>query len=167
MINKIMKKLTLLIAFCSLVTQAQIKNKIEGIIINAPCEIEYVRNINGQNNYTCNYTKGNILINYTVHISNLYKDINGLNEKNLKTYKRTFLKTVKENAEKVKEKTKYILLLNNKKALAIEAFMSYSDLKFKNTSVVFIHRKKSFIVNIVSNDFKKSNIEKVMKAIEF
>lgn len=161
-----MKKLTLLLSLYSLMFHGQINNKIEGISINAPCEIEYTRNINNQNNYTCNNIKGNKIINYTIHVVNLYNDLNGLNENSLKIYKKTYLKTAKENAEKLKETTKHLKLFNKIDALSITAFMDYSGIKFKNSSVMFIYRSKGFIINIASNDLKSSSVKEIIKRIK-
>ena len=161
-----MKKLTLFLSLYSLISQGQVNNKIEGITINAPCEIEYTRNINNQNNYTCNNIKGNTLINYTIHVTNLFNDMNGLNENSLKVYKKTYLKVAKENAEKLKETTKYITLFNRIDALSIIAFLDYSGIKYKNTSIMFIYRNKGYIVNLVSNDLKSSSIKEIIKRIK-
>jgi hypothetical protein len=161
-----MKKLALFLTFYSLMSQGQVNNKIEGITINAPCEIEYTRNINNQNNYTCNNIKGNTIINYTIHVSNLFNDMNGLSENSLKIYKKTYLKTAKENAEKLKETTEYIKLFDKIDALTITALLDYSGTKFKNTSVMFIYRKKSYIVNLVSNDMKNSSVKEIIKRIK-
>lgn len=162
-----MKKISILLfSFFSILTQGQINNKIEGIIVNAPCEIEYTRNINNQNNYTCNNSKGNIIINYTIHVTNLYNDMNGLDEKALNAFKETYLETVKNNAEKLEETTKYLKLYNKINALGITAFLEYSGVRFKNSSVMFVYRKKSYIVNLVSNDLENSNLKEIIKRIK-
>lgn len=121
-----------LVSFC------QINNKIEGIIVSAPCELEYTRNLGNQNNYSCVVQDENgKIINYSVTVSNLSKEMNGLNDNSLTLFKNTFLATAKKDAESNNEKAEYILLANDKKALKIKSYLTYSDQKFVNTSIVF------------------------------
>ena len=154
-----MKKFLIVLIIVPLFSIAQISNRIEGIIINSPCELEYMRNLGNQNNYSCVFEDRNSnLYNYSATVSNLYNDINGLSENELKLYKKEFLKVTKDIAESSGEKAEYIKLKNLDAVLTI-SYLEVSRLKFINLSVVFIYRKKSFTVNLTSNNLNKSIIQ--------
>ncbi|MDE0536438.1 hypothetical protein, partial [Tenacibaculum sp. L6] len=160
-----MEKIFYFIFLLTIGTSAQVKNKIEGLIIESPCELFYTRNIGDKNNYSCNYEKNGYLINYSVLVSNVYNETKAFNKQEEKQYHEAFLNEAKLNAERNKERTKYISF-NGKKALVIEAYLNYSDVKLKNTLIVFFYKKKNFIANIVSNDFEKSNLNSLLSSIK-
>ncbi len=153
-----MRKITLLGIFLPILSFAQIDNKIEGLTLDMPCELEYTRNLGNQNNYACVVQDNNEKIRqYSVTVQNLFADMNRLNEKTLQVYKDQFLQTAKENAKSNGEKTESIVLSNGQKALKIESYLTYSGHKFLNTSIVFLYKQKSFIVNLTTNDLEKPN----------
>lgn len=153
-----MKKTILLLMFTSWSINAQINSKIEGITINSPCELEYTRNLENQNNYSCPFQYGDQkLDNYSVTVSNLQSDMKGLTGNNLKVFKETFLQTIKSNSESLGETTKYIELDNGLKALTIISYLTYANQKFKNISIAFLYKQKSFIVNLTTNNLSKGS----------
>ncbi|WP_458626491.1 hypothetical protein [Winogradskyella sp. PC D3.3] len=164
-----MNKIILLLLLTSWSVNAQINSKIEGITINSPCELEYTRNLGDQNNYACVSQDNNEkILQYSVTVQNLFKDMNGLNEKTLKVFKDQFLQTAKENAESNGEKTSSIELINGGKALSIISELTYSGHKFVNTSIVFLHKQKSFIVNLTTNNLnRKNNVNDLINRIIF
>lgn len=148
----------MILALTSWSLNAQINSKIEGITINSPCELEYTRNLGDQNNYACVSQDSNEkIMQYSVTVQNLFEDMNGLNEKTLKAYKDQFFLTAKENAESNGETTKSIELINGKKALSIKSELTYSGHKFVNTSILFLYKQKSFIVNLTTNNLNRKN----------
>lgn len=160
-----MKKIFYLIFLFNIGLSAQMMNKIEGLIIESPCELFYTRNLGDKNNYSCNYEKNGTLVNYSVLVTNVYNETKVFSQQEEKKYHEAFLNEAKLNAERNREKTKYISF-NGRKALVIEAYLNYSDVKLKNTSIVFFYKKKNFIVNIVSNDFEKSNLNSLVSSIK-
>ena len=48
-----MRKIFFLGILIPILSFGQTKNKIEGIVIDTPCELEYTRNLGNQNNYSC------------------------------------------------------------------------------------------------------------------
>ncbi|WP_157209261.1 hypothetical protein [Mariniflexile maritimum] len=162
-----MKKISFVILIIPFLTFAQIDNKIEGLTINCPCELEYTRNLGNQNNYACVVQDNNEKIKqYSVTVQNLFEDMNGLNEKTLQVYKDQFLQTAKENAEMNNESTESILLSNGQKALKIKSYLTYSGHKFVNTSIVFLYKQKSFIVNLTTNDLNNSASSNLIERIK-
>ena len=153
-----MKKYFLIIILSFGAINAQIITKVEGISINSPCELEYTRNLGNQNNYSCvvQIDEGKIE-NYSVTVSNLQKDMNGLNESTLKSYKSSFFESAESNCKNAGETIKYIILSNGIKALSSISYLTYADQKFKNLSIIFLYKQKSFIVNITTNNLNKSN----------
>src|SRR5690606_35891760 len=122
--NKFINKLQRRVVIISIMlfhnfNNAQINNKIEGISFNTPCEIEYIRNIKNQNHYNCYYQdNSNYFHDYSITVSNLFNDLNGLSESGVSAYKEEFLKTIKQNS--IKEGAilaEYIELSNGTKAL--------------------------------------------------
>lgn len=152
-----MNKIIIILALTSWSINAQINSKIEGIIINSPCELEYTRNLGDQNNYACVSQDNNKIMQYSVTVQNLFEDMSGLNEKILKAYKDQFFLTVKENAKSNGETTKSIELINGQKALSVKSELTYSGQKFVNISIVFLYKQKSFIVNLTTNNLNSKN----------
>ncbi|MGE4346828.1 MAG: hypothetical protein AB7D46_05365 [Flavobacteriaceae bacterium] len=161
-----MRKFLITLAIVPLFSIAQISNKIEGITINSPCELEYMRNLDNQNNYSCAFQdRDNKIYNYSATILNLFKDTNGLSENSLREYKKEFLKTTKEIAEINGEKAEYVKLKNLDALLTI-SYLEMSGLKFINLSVVFIYKNKSFTVNLTTNNLNKNAVqEKLINSI--
>ncbi|WP_026727248.1 hypothetical protein [Flavobacterium denitrificans] len=153
-----MKKIFLIIILSFGPINAQISTKIEGVIINAPCELEYTRNIGNQNNYSCplQYDVDKI-DNYSITVSNLQTQMNGLKESSLKEFKASFLKTIEINSKAEGESIKYLKLKNGIDALSSISYLTYGTQKFKNISITFLYKQKSFIVNITTNNLKKHN----------
>jgi len=146
---------------------SQTENKIEGLKINAPCELEYTRNLGNQNNYSCVIQDNDgKVFQYSVTVQNLFEDMKGMTGKTLDVYKEQFLKTVKENSESNNESTEWITLKNGTRALKIKAYLSYSDQKFVNTSIVFLYKQKSFIVNLTTNNLNDLASRGLMERIE-
>lgn len=161
-----MKNFIFLLLTISQVGFSQISNKVEGITIDAPCEIIYTRNLNNQNNYTCNYIKGDKLINYSIQTTNLFNQLNGLDKKGKENFHKQYLSSMKRNSEKQKEKTDFIQISNGVKSLVITSFLNYSDTKLKNTSLAFIYNNKGYIINLVSSDFNLSNVDEIIKRLK-
>lgn len=81
---------------------SQVDSKIEGITINVPCELNYTRNINNQNNYSCiKQTDTGFINNYSVTVNNLYNDFAGLTVQEEKTFLEEFHKRIGQNAKEV------------------------------------------------------------------
>ena len=134
-------------------TFAQTDNKIEGIIINTPCELEYTRNIGNQNNYSCaTQDKNEKIFQYSVTVQNLFEEMKGLSGDSLKAFKEQFFKTAKENAKLNNEQSELIVLANGQKALKIKSYLTYSEHKFVNTSILLLYKQKSFVINLTTND---------------
>ena len=153
-----MNKIIIILVLTSWSINAQINSKIEGITINSPCELEYTRNLGDQNNYACVSQDNNEkIMQYSVTVQNLFEDMNGLDEKTLKAYKDQFFLSAKENAESNGEKTTSIELINGQKALSIKSELTYSGHKFENTSILFLYKQKSFIVNLTTNNLNRKN----------
>ena len=152
-----MKKIFLLGILLPFMVFSQTENKIEGLTIDTPCELEYTRNLGNQNNYSCviqdNAEK---IFQYSVTVQNLFEEMNGLNGNTLKVFKDQFFQTAIENAQSNGEKTEKIVLSNGQEALKIESYLTYADQKFVNTSILFLNKQKSFIVNLTTNELKKS-----------
>jgi len=157
-----MKKIILLGILLPFIAIAQTDNKIEGLTINAPCELEYTRNLGNQNNYSCVIQNNNDKIfQYSVTVQNLFEEMKGLSGNTLQVFKDQFLQSAKENAKSNGESTEFIVLESGQKALKIKAYLTYSDQKFVNTSIVFLYKQKSFIVNLTTNDLNNtSNLTK-------
>lgn len=153
-----MKKIILFIILCISTVNAQVRCKIEGIIINSPCELEYTRNLGNQNNYSCvaQIEEGKI-DNYSVTVQNLNSSMNGLNENSLKTYKSTFLKTAEINYKNAGETTKYLKLSNGIDAISSISYLTYQEQKFRVISITFLYKQKSFIVNLTTNKLNRDN----------
>jgi len=161
-----MKLLTflLLIPFAAF---SQIDNKIEGLILNTPCELEYTRNIGNQNNYSCvNQDSNEKIIQYSVTVQNLFNEMNGLNQNDLKAFKTQFLETAKEDAIMNNESAEFIELANGQEALSIKSHLTYSGLKFVNISIVFLHKKKSFIFNLTTNNLGIADKKELVNRIK-
>ena len=164
-----MKKYFLIIILYSGAINAQIITKIEGISINAPCELEYTRNPGNQNNYSCpvQADEGK-LYNYSVTVQNLQTHMNGLNESSLKAYKDSFLKSAEKDSKKSGDTTNYIKLSNGIVALSCISEIVYGKEKYKNISIVFLYRAKSFIVNLTTNNLIKDNdVTELVNRISF
>jgi len=156
-----MNKIIIILALTSWSLNAQINSKIEGITINSPCELEYARNLGNQNNYACvSQDSSEKIIQYSVTVQNLFEDMKGLNERTLKTYKDQFFLKTKEIAESNGETTTSIELINGQKALSIKSELTYSGHKFVNTSILFLYKQKSFIVNLTTNNLNRKNVIK-------
>lgn len=157
-----MKKIILLGILLPFIAIAQTDNKIEGLTINTPCELEYTRNLGNQNNYSCVIqNNSDKIFQYSVTVQNLFEEMKGLSENTLQVFKDQFLQSAKENAESNGENTEFIVLESGEKALKIKAHLTYSDQKFVNTSIVFMYKQKSFIVNLTTNDLNNtSNLTK-------
>lgn len=153
-----MNKIILLLVLTSWSVNAQINSKIEGITINSPCELEYTRNLDNQNNYSCPFQYGNgKLDNYSVTVSNLQNEMTGLTGSSLKEFKETFLQTIKSNSESNGESAKYIDLKNGIKAVSSVSYLTYADQKFKNIAIAFLYKQKSFIVNLTTNNLTRND----------
>jgi len=153
-----MTKYFLLIILSFGPVNAQISNKIEGISVNAPCELKFTRNAGNQNNYSCplQYRNGKI-DNYSVIVSNLQNDMNGLNENTLKSFKTSFFETAESSYKNAGETTKHLKLTSGIQALSSISYLTYAEQKFKNVSIIFLYKQKSFIVNITTNNLNKSS----------
>ncbi|TYB69451.1 MULTISPECIES: hypothetical protein [Bizionia] len=152
-----MKKIILLGMLIPFIAFSQTENKIEGLTINTPCELEYTRNLGNQNNYSCVFQDNNEnIFQYSATVQNLFEDMKGLTGNSLQVFKDQFFKTAKENAQSNGEKTENIVLANGQKALKIESYLTYADQKFANTSILFLYKQKSFIVNLTTNELKNS-----------
>jgi hypothetical protein len=163
-----MKKIMFIGILFPFISFAQIENKIEGIIINSPCELEYTRNLGNQNNYSCVLQDVNDkIINYSMTISNLFKEMNGLTASQLAEFKNHYLTTAKKDAEKNNEATEYIVLSNGIKALKINSTLTYSGQKFVVTSIVFLYKQKGFVVNLTTNNLQDTNSTNLAKRIIF
>lgn len=165
--NEPMKKLILALILIPFLGFSQTENKIEGLNFEAPCELEYTRNLGNQNNYSC-VTQVNTgeVFQYSITVQNLFEEMNGLSGNTLKAFKEQFLKTATENAESNSEKAEYIFLVNGEKAVRIESFLTYADQKFKNTSIVFLYKQKSFIINLTTNDLTSTTSNKLVQRIK-
>jgi len=152
-----MKKVILLLAITYTSLNAQINTKIEGITINAPCELEYTRNLGNQNNYSCPYLYNGEekLDNYSITVSNLQTEMNGLTDSSLKEFKNTFLKTIEINSSNNAGTTKYIVLNNGISAVSSVSYLTLGEQKFKIISISFLYRQKSFILNLTTNNFDR------------
>lgn len=154
----IMKKIILLGLLIPFLSFAQIDNKIEGLTIDCPCELEYTRNLGNQNNYSCVIQdEDDKIFQYSVTVQNLFEDMNGLNETTLKAYKDQFLQTLIDNTESSDGNANSINLANGQKAIQMISYLTYSGHKFINTSIGFLYKQKSFIVNLTTNDLEKNN----------
>tara|TARA_R110000868_G_scaffold22502_2_gene92395 strand:- start:386 stop:883 length:498 start_codon:yes stop_codon:yes gene_type:complete len=152
-----MKKIIFLLFLIPFLGFSQTGNKIEGLDFDAPCELEYTRNLGNQNNYSCvKQANTGEIFQYSITVQNLFEEMNGFSGNTLNTFKEQFLKTVIEKAESNNEKSEYITLTNGQKAVKTESFLTYADQKFKNTSIVFLYKQKSFIVNLTTNDLTSS-----------
>ena len=49
----------------------------------------------------------------------------------------------------------------------IKAYLTYSDQKFVNNSIVFIYKQKSFIVNLTTNNLNDSASKGLKERIKF
>ncbi len=86
-----MKKIFLLGILISFSTFSQTDNKIEGLIINTPCELEYTRNLGNQNNYSCVLQDDDERIfQYSVTVQNLFEEMNEFSGNSLKVLKIIF-----------------------------------------------------------------------------
>lgn len=164
-----MKKYFLIIILSFGAINAQIITKIESISINAPCELEYTRNAGNQNNYSCPVQTGEgKLDNYSVTVQNVQTHMNGLNESSLKAYKDSFLKSAEKDSKNSGDKTKYIKLSNGIVALSSISDLTYGKEKFKNISIIFLYRQKSFVVNLTTNNlFKDNDVIQLANRISF
>lgn len=152
-------KFNLLISLLTVFSvSAQIINKVEGIEINSPCELEYTRNFHNQNNYSCVIqTDMDKIDNYSVTVSNLQIEMNSLNDKDLKLFKEIFLKTIETNSKIRDEETTYLKIKDDVLAVSSISYLTFGNQKFKNISITFIYRKKSFIVNLTTSDINRKN----------
>lgn len=162
-----MKKILFLGILIPFIAISQTDNKIEGLTINTPCELEYTRNLGDQNNYSCVLQKTDeTIFQYSVTVQNLFEEMNKFQGKELLSFKNSFLQAARENAISNGESTETIILANGQKALKIESYLTYSGNKFINTSIVFLYKQKSFIVNLTTNDllnFVSSNLTERIK----
>ncbi|MBZ0328266.1 MAG: hypothetical protein K8F54_11715 [Altibacter sp.] len=154
-----MKKIIILLTITYSSLNAQIITKIEGVSLNAPCELEYTRNIGNQNNYSCPYLYNNDekLDNYSITVTNLQTEMNGLNDSSLNEFKKTFLETIESNSKNNGESPNFILLNNGISAVSSISYLTYGEQEFKNISISFLYRQKSFIVNLTTNNFYRKN----------
>jgi hypothetical protein len=53
------------------------------------------------------------------------------------------------------------------KSFKKKAYLIYSDQKFVNTSIVFLYKQKSFIVNLTTNNLNDLASRGLMERIEF
>ncbi|MFS4469801.1 hypothetical protein [Maribacter sp. 2210JD10-5] len=162
-----MKKIIFALLLIPFLGFSQTDNKIEGLNFDAPCELEYTRNLGNQNNYSCvtQVSTGEIF-QYSITVQNLFEEMSGLSGNTLKAFKEQFLKTTTENAESNNEKAENIVLANGEKAVKIESFLTYADQKFKNTSIVFLYKQKSFIVNLTTNDLTSTKSNSLTERIK-
>ena len=161
-----MKKLILFGILLPFISIAQTDNKIEGLTINTPCELEYTRNLGNQNNYSCVIQDTNEKVfQYSVTVQNLFEEMNGLSGNTLQVFKDQFLQTAKENATSNGESTESVILANGQNALSIKSYLTYSGQEFVNTSIVFLYKQKSFIVNLTTNNLNNSVSSKLTERI--
>ena len=162
-----MKKILLFGIFIPFITYSQIENKIEGLIINTPCELEYTRNLGNQNNYNCVLQKTDeTIFQYSVTVQNLFEEMNKFQGKELQSYKTNFLQAARENATSNGESTESLILANGQKALKIESYLTYLGNKFINTSIVFLYKQKSFIFNLTTNDLYSVELKQLINRIK-
>lgn len=161
-----MKNIFLLGILFPLLTIGQTKNKIEGIVIDTPCELEYTRNLGNQNNYSCvTQNSNNKIFQYSITVQNLFEEMKGFTGNSLQIFKDEFLKSAKNNAIANGESAKFITLNNQGNALKTESFLTYSGNKFKNTSIVLLYKQKSYIVNLTTNDLNSSELNDLVDRI--
>jgi hypothetical protein len=160
-----MKNIILLGLLVPFLSFAQINNKIEGLTIDTSCELEYTKNLGNQNNYSCVFQGDNEkVLQYSVTVQNLFEDMNGLSEATLSVFKEEFLKGLVSNAEASNQDVKSIYLSNGQRAILMTSYLTYSGHKFINTSIGFLYKQKSFIVNLTTNNLeKKTNLIKRIK----
>lgn len=153
-----MKFIITLLLLTSWSSYTQSISNIEGIKIEAPCELTYTRNLNNQNNYSCiQETQGGYIKNYSVTVANLYNDLRGLSIETVETYKEEFFKKTLEVAANNGEQSSLIFLKNNIRAISIVSKLTYGNMEFINTEIIFIYKKKSFIVNLTTNNLNKND----------
>tara|TARA_R110002051_G_scaffold88179_4_gene155430 strand:+ start:24031 stop:24528 length:498 start_codon:yes stop_codon:yes gene_type:complete len=164
-----MKYIHYILILFSWVVSSQVNSKIEGIVLNAPCELNYTRNINNQNNYSCiQETNNGYINNYSVTVNNLYNDLAGLTVQQKRIFSEEFHKRVKQNAEEIGEVSKSVKLKNGKNATSVISYLTYGDQKFRNIEIAFLFKKKSYIVNLTSNNLTVSaNVEELISLINF
>ena len=135
-----MKKIFFFGILIPILSFGQVKNKIEGIVINTPCELEYTRNLGNQNNYSCVIQKtDNKIFQYSITVQNLFEEMKGFTGSSLQVFKDEFLKSAMNNAIANGESAKYITLNNRGSALKTESYLTYSGNKFKNLSIVLLY----------------------------
>ncbi|HEY9184326.1 MAG TPA: hypothetical protein VIM94_03270 [Salegentibacter sp.] len=162
-----MKKIFLLGMLFPLLSFGQTNNKIEGLVIDTPCELEYTRNLGNQNNYSCVIQKAdNKIFQYSITVQNLFEKMKGLTGNSLQIFKDEFLKSAKNNATANGESAEFITLNNQGIALKTESYLTYSGNKFKNLSIVLLYKQKSYVVNLTTNDLNSSGINKLVDRIE-
>ena len=159
--------IVILLISCSL--NGQSLNNIEGVKFNVPCEMAYTRNIDNQNNYSCVVEDNNgHIINYSLTISNLYNDLKGLSYKAGKIFEEEFINKIENDANLRDEQSSIKLLKNNIKAISLVSYLTYGPQKFRNTELVFIYKKKSYILNLTTNDLsRKKDIQVLINSIQF
>ncbi|CAM4063824.1 hypothetical protein [Gillisia hiemivivida] len=162
-----MKKILLLGILFPFIAISQTDNKIEGLTINTPCELEYTRNLGNQNNYSCVLQNiDETIFQYSVTVQNLFEEMNNFQGKQLQSFKNSFLQAAKQNAISNGESTESIILANGQKALKIKSYLTYSGNKFNNTSIVFLYKQKSFIVNLTTNDLNSVELKQLNNRIK-
>jgi len=105
-----MKKIILLEILLPFMVFSQTENKIEGLTIDTPCELEYTRNLGNQNNYSCVIQDNDEKIfQYSVTIQNLFEEMNGLTENTLKVFKDQFFKQRKKTRNRKAKKQRQLI----------------------------------------------------------
>lgn len=162
-----MKKINLFTILLPFFSFTQIENKIEGLTIDTPCALEYTRNLGNQNNYSCTSQDQEAKVyQYSVTTQNLFNEMNGLNSQSLKVFKDEFLITAKKNAVSNGENAKLIVLANGENAVITESYITYSDQKFINISIIFLYKKKSFIFNLTTNSLNNSSSKNLAERLK-
>lgn len=164
-----MKITIILLMLFSWTLISQVDSKIEGITINVPCELNYTRNINNQNNYSCiKQTDTGFINNYSVTVNNLYNDFAGLTVQEEKTFLEEFHKRIGQNAKEVGDISKNIKLKNGKNGTSVISYLTYGNQKFRNIEIAFVFRKKSYVVNYTSNNLNSDpNVKELISQINF
>ena len=90
----------------------------------------------------------------------------GFTGSSLQVFKNEFLKSARSNAIANGENVEYIEWNNKGKALKTESYLTYSGNKFKNTSIIFLYKQKSYILNLTTNELNSSEPNKLVDRIE-
>ncbi len=152
-----MKTVQLLAIFLPFLSFAQIENKIEGVIIDIPCELKYIRGYDNISNYNCEIFEDGftIVYQYSLTVDNLSETINNLNGSSLETFKNQYLQSIIQNFESKNQSVEVVALSNAQKAFKTKSYLTSSGTKFVMITIVFLYNQKVFYVNLGTNDLEK------------